>query len=197
MKAHTPNHTRRDFLRSTALAAPAAFLPTGVRAAPAQTKPQKLIGIQIGAVSFLDEGTEQVLDILQEQGVNTLFLAAFTYGRGIAGRQVAEQPIPDHGKQEYDADFHGENYATPNPKFYARTTLTQTKAPDHGDYDLLADVLPKACRRGLKVYAWYEDHFCADIPGIADLRKVDWQGRRASPSYPRACPLCPLHPDYR
>ncbi|MDF2959156.1 MAG: hypothetical protein K0S39_891 [Paenibacillus sp.] len=47
----------------------------------------KMIAIQIGAVSFVDEGTEAVLDILQEKGkVNTLFLANFTYTCGTGGR---------------------------------------------------------------------------------------------------------------
>ena len=63
---------RRQFLKGAALA------PALIQAAPAT----KMIGIQIGAVSFLDEGTEKVLDILEERGaVNTLFLAVFTYGR--------------------------------------------------------------------------------------------------------------------
>ena len=62
--------------------------------------PSKMIGIQVGAISFVDEGTEKVLDVLQERAcVNTLFLAVFTYGRGIAGRQIPGQPLPDHGKQ--------------------------------------------------------------------------------------------------
>src|SRR5690349_2479136 len=67
-----------------------------------------MIGIQVGAVSFVDEGVEQVLDTLHERAaVNTIFLAVFTYGRGIAGRQIPGQPLPDHGKQEYDeAQFH-------------------------------------------------------------------------------------------
>lgn len=43
----------------------------------------------VGAVSFVDEGTGKVLDVLQERAcVNTLCLAVFTYGRGIAGRQI-------------------------------------------------------------------------------------------------------------
>src|SRR5579864_6908450 len=173
---------RRQFLKSAALA------PALMQAAPTT----KMVGIQIGAVSFLDEGTEQVLDILQERGaVNTLFLATFTYGRGIGGRQVPGQPFPDHGKQESDEKiFHGGNYATPHAKFYERTSLKQTKAPDHGDYDLIADVLPKAHRRGMKVYAWYEDSFRDDTPGVDEAREVDWQGRPASN-------LCPLNPDYR
>jgi len=198
MNPITPEYTRREFLSTAAATAAITLLPAASRAATVPAKPDKMIGIQVGAVSFLDEGTDRVLDILQERGqVNTLFLAAFTYGRGIAGRQVEGQSLPDHGRQEYDRDFHGGNYATPHPNYYARTALKQTKAPDHGDYDLLAEVLPKAHRRGLKVYAWYEDHFRGDIPGIDDMIEVDWQGRRVRPTYPRATPLCPLHPDYR
>ena len=41
-----------------------------------QCRCSKMIGIQIGAISFVDEGTERVLDMLQERGgVNILFLA--------------------------------------------------------------------------------------------------------------------------
>jgi hypothetical protein len=185
--------TRRQFLKSTAGAVAAAatcgpaLLP-GIARTASETK---VIGMQVGAVSFLDEGTEQVLDVLQERGaVNALFLATFTYGRGIGGRQVPNRPLPDHGKQEYDLNFHGGNFATPHPQFYKHTSLKQTKAPDHGDLDILTEVLPKAHRRGMKVYCWYEDAFRDDIPGIQKLREVDWHGRIANT-------LCPLHPDYR
>src|SRR5207244_12619431 len=61
--------------------------------------------------------------------VNTIFLATFTYGRGIAGRQVPGQPLPDHGKQEYDRDFHGGNFATPHPRSEEHTSELQS--PDH------------------------------------------------------------------
>jgi len=186
------NLTRREFLKTSALAATGtAFGPAVIASAEAAAAPTKMIGIQAGAISFVDEGTEQVLDIFQQRGaVNTIFLATFTYGRGIAGRQVPGQPLPDNGKQEYDHDFHGGNYATPHPKFYETTALKQTRAPDHGDLDILAEVLPKAHRRGMKVYCWYEDVFRDDIQGVAGLQEVDWQGRRAGS-------LCPLHPDYR
>src|SRR5690348_9239855 len=112
---------RRRFLKGAAAAMPMLAQP----AAP----PKKMIGIQVGAVSFVDEGTEKVLDVLQERAaVNTLFLAVFTYGRGIAGRQVPGQPLPDHGKQEYDLNFYGGNFATPHPQFYKNTVLKDTKA---------------------------------------------------------------------
>src|SRR5713101_2638114 len=125
---------RRDFLKaSTATLAAAALAQT-----PA--KSSKMVGIQVGAVSFVDEGVEKVLDVFQERAsINTLFVAVFTYGRGIAGRQVPGQPLPDHGKQEYDEkSFYGGNYATPHPKYYKDTVIPPLHAPDLGDYDVLA-----------------------------------------------------------
>src|ERR671925_115322 len=139
---------RREFLKITAGSCAAVAMPIPGQSASSS----KMIGIQVGAVSFVDEGTERVLDILQERGcVNTLFLAVFTNGRGIAGRQIPGQPLPDHGKQEYDLNFHGGNFATPHPKYYKNTVLKDTGAPDHGNLDILGGVLPAAKKRGMKV----------------------------------------------
>lgn len=112
---------------------------------------KKTIGIQIGAVSFADEGVEPVLDILQSKAsVNTLFIAAFTYGRGIAGRQVPGQPLPDHGKQEYDTGtFHGGSYAAIHSRYYSNTPLKNLRAPDLGSFDVFAEVLPASRKRGI------------------------------------------------
>ncbi len=54
---------------------------------------RRFIAIQVGGVSFVDEGVDPVLDNLQRAQVNALMLAVFTYGRGIAGRQVPGQPL--------------------------------------------------------------------------------------------------------
>jgi hypothetical protein len=111
---------------------------------------------------------------------------------------VPGQLFPDHGTPRYDLNFHGGNFATPHAKFYERTTLKQTKAPDHGDYDLIADVLPKAHRRGMKVYAWYEDNFGRDIPGVDKLREIGLTGRPDGVDFmAQPSTLCPLQPDYR
>jgi hypothetical protein len=137
-----------------------------------------MIGIQAGAVSFVDEGTEKVLDTFQAAAaINTIFLATFTYGRGIGGRQLASQPLPDHGRQQYDTDtFHGGNYATPHPQYYRNTALVPEKAPDHGSYDVVADVLPAAHKRGMKVICWFEDvlRYSGTIaaPGFEKAREV-------------------------
>jgi hypothetical protein len=161
---------RREFLETSTILAGGALLgglPT------MQTVPP-MIGIQIGAVSFVDEGTDTVLDSLREMAaINTLFVATFTYGRGIAGRQLPNQPLPDHGRQEYDtATFHGGNYATPHAQYYKDTAIAPEKAPDHGSYDVLADVIPKAHRRGMRVIAWFEDVIGGSVPGFDKAREV-------------------------
>src|SRR5690625_844990 len=98
-------------------------------------------GIQIGAVSFVDEGVEEVLDILEDYGaINTLFLTTFTYGRGLSGRQIPGQPFPDHGVRESDERFfHGGNYANINPKYYKETVFNNLRAPDHPGFDIVRD----------------------------------------------------------
>src|SRR5262245_60471186 len=97
--------TRRKFLetgvRAAAVAAagplPAASLLHAVQPPTTRTS----TGIQVGAVSFVDEGTEKVLDLLQERGaIDTIYLTTFTYGRGLAGRQIPGHAFPDHGPQE-------------------------------------------------------------------------------------------------
>src|SRR4029077_9476603 len=119
---------------------------------PARKADPPMIGIQAGAVSFVDEGTERVLDNFQSlANINTIFLATFTYGRGIGGRQPPGSALPDHGKQEYDDNFHGGQFATPHPQYYRNTSIAPEKAPDHGGYDVLVDVLPAARKRGVKV----------------------------------------------
>src|SRR5215468_2523206 len=157
------NMNRRHFGRA---AGAAAFVAASGQALP-QPVPSRMVGIQVGAVSFLDEGVERVLDIFQERAsVNTLFLAVFSYGRGIAGRQVPGQPLPDHGKQEYDLNYHGGNFATPHPQYYKNTVIRPEHAPDHGNFDILAEVIPAAKKRGMKVICWMEDVFSPKLPNI-------------------------------
>ena len=190
----TNNVSRREFLKSTAAV---AAIATGVPIAGATpafageaVSDSRTIGIQVGAVSFADEGTGRVLDILQEQGaINTLFLTTFTYGRGLAGRQIPGYPFPDHGVQESDEKFfHGGNYALPHAEFYSNTVLKQTRAPDHGDLDIVAAVLPEAKKRGMKLFCSVEDVFREDLPGVKEVAEVDLEGRRTGS-------LCLFHPD--
>src|SRR6202166_1566639 len=172
---------RREFLKITAGAGAALTMPTLGQTAVASSS--KMIGIQVGAISFVDEGTEKVLDVLQERaGVNTLFLAVFTYGRGIAGRQIPGQPLPDHGKQEYDLNYHGGNFATPHPQYYKNTVLKaeDTRAPDYPGVDTVTTVVPAARKRGMRTILWAEDVFRNDLPNIDKLQEYDVHGQRGS-----------------
>ena len=147
-------------------------------------------GIQIGAVSFVDEGVDKVLDIMQKRGaINTLFLTTFTHGRGLGGRQIPGQPFPDHGSQESDEQtYYGGNYATPHPEYYKNTVLKGARAPELGKFDVLASVIPAAKKRGMKVFASVEDQWRQDVPGVKECAEVDLLGRRTNT-------LCLFHPD--
>ncbi|MHB1037106.1 MAG: hypothetical protein ACYC35_20915 [Pirellulales bacterium] len=198
MKTHEPSTglPRREFLKAsaslTALATAGSLPAASVLQAAEVPAARKSIGIQIGAVSFTDEGTEKVLDILQERGaIDTIYLTTFTYGRGLAGRQIPGHPFPDHGVQQSDERFfHGGNYATPHAEFYRDTPLKETRAPDHGNLDIVAEVLPAAKKRGLRVFCSIEDVFRSDVPGVKELAEVDLQGRNAGT-------LCLCHPGVR
>lgn len=150
--------------------------PSGARSAASTSK--KLIAIQIGARSFVDEGIDQCLDTLQEKGrVNTLMSTVFTYGRGLAGRQVRGQPLPDHGVREYD-EIHGGSYTKVHPEFYAKSIIGDIRAPELRDFDILADVTPKAKARGMQTYCLFEEAYNPRLlPNFEKIAEVDANGR--------------------
>jgi hypothetical protein len=68
---------RREFLKIATSAGAALAIPRP----PNTAVSSKIIGIQVNPVSFVHEGTERVLNVLQERAsVNTLFL---TYTAGM------------------------------------------------------------------------------------------------------------------
>src|SRR5213596_2752197 len=164
--------SRREFAKMMAAATVVPRFP--------QPQEQHTIGIQVGAVSFVDENVEPVLERFQRARINALFIAAFSYGRGIAGRQIPGQPLPDHGKQEYDTNFHGGNFASTHEQFYRDTSLKKIQAPDHPGFDVLECVLPKARSRKMKTFCWYEDVFRRDLEGVERLQEVTLSGKKAN-----------------
>jgi hypothetical protein len=154
------------------------------------------VAMQVGAVSFVDEGVGTTLDVLAERGaVNALFLATPTWTRGTGGRQVPGYPLPDHGVQEYDLDWKGGNYARVRPEYYGNTVLGAAgRAPEHPDLDLFEAVIPEAKQRGMLSYAWMEESSSArelrTYPNFPKVLEVDAWGR------PGARP-CFNNPDYR
>jgi len=167
--------SRREFAKLITAAGVGANLPV------ASETSDRTIAIQVGAVSFVDEGVAPGLDRFQKDAdVNTLLIATFSYGRGIAGRQVPGQPLPDHGKQEYDVNFHGGNFARTHEQYYTQTSLKNIQAPDHAGFDVLERVLPEAKSRGMKTFCWYEDVFRPDLDGIERLQEVTVSGKKAN-----------------
>ncbi len=152
------------------------------------------VGIQVGAVSFVDEGTDAVLDLFEERArVNAILLACHTFDRGTGGRQVRGQPLPDHGVQEYDPDFRGGNFATIHPQYYGKTAIGDFRAPDHPDLDIIEEVVGPAHRRGMHVYAWINENPHGPIPryvpNFPKVLEIDVYGRRSHTP-------CFNHPDY-
>ncbi|RPI20860.1 MAG: hypothetical protein EHM61_26135 [Acidobacteria bacterium] len=181
---------RRTFLQA---AAAAGANPVLRRIASTDDRVRKMIGIQLGAISFLDEGVEQVLDIVQERAsANALFLATFSFSNGTAGRQLPGHPFPGHGKQEYDTDLRGGNFARVHPQYYRDSGIDPgaTQAPDYDRFDLLAEVTPQARNRGMGVFCLVQDQFPSNFPGIEKLQEHDFNGQRAET-------LCKNNPYYR
>lgn len=103
----------------------------------AESRNTPFIAIQVGAVSFVDEGVAPLLDLLQEKGrINALFLATHSFDPGTASRQIKGHALPDHGVQEYD-NLIGGNFATPHRQYYGRTAFKDFKSSDYGeDFDI-------------------------------------------------------------
>ncbi len=206
---------RGDFIKnSTTLAAGSLLIPFGnplavphpSAACPADPTPPspaptgKIIGIQVGPESFVDEGVDNLLDWLsQHAAVNTISLTTFTYGQGFAGRLPAGPNHPGHGTAaSKDTPFHGGNFAKPNEKFYHNTILNNTRATDFGQRDILAEVLPAAKQRGIKLFCGIEDRWdkAFDVPGLKECAEIDLMGRSTfDPS--RSITTCVFNPDVR
>ncbi len=153
------------------------------------------VGIQIGLISFVDEGVTQVLDTLQGRArVNALLCSTLSWSRGNAGRGL--DWYPDHGKAEPDR-LQGGAMTTIHPQYYANTIIKEFRAPDplYQGVDFLELILPETQKRGLKVYPYYCETAGKDprplwVPNIVHVLEVDAWGRTASR-------VCLNHPDYR
>lgn len=155
-----------------------------------------LAGIQIGAISFVDEGVDKVLDLLADKaGVNALFLGSYAFDRGVAGRQVTRKPHPGHGG-DHLADVHtGGSFVEQHEEFYRGSVLGPYRAKDAevAGFDVLGDVIPAARERGMKVFSFLLENthsgLTREIPSWTNVLQVDTWGR----TDPYACLR---NPDY-
>lgn len=183
-----PDTSRREFLQmampTIAMAAGSSLFaqPTSQAspkpAAPGGVGSDPFVAIQIGGRSFVDEGVDACLRTLQETAaVNVVMATVFTYGTGLAGRQVHGEPLPDHAVKEYDR-VHGGSFTRVHPEFYADSPIKEIRAPELGDFDVLADVIPRAKASGMRTYALFEENYNPRlIPNFEQVAEVDLYGR--------------------
>lgn len=153
------------------------------------------VGVQVGAISFVDEGVDATLDRLQRVGRATaICVSALSWSRGNAGR--ATTGFPDHGVAEPD-ELQGGAFFKYDHRYYEGTSLKHFGAPDpiYGEFDTLADVIPAAAKRGIKVYPYYCETAHSNIrprwqPGFVQVMELDAFGRRTGRP-------CMRNPDYR
>ena len=191
---HSAQIARRGFLSVASAIAAWAARSSARPAAAAQGGPvprdqvhhrKPYIAIQAGAVSFVDEGTEKVLDIFQQRAhINTLWLNTYTYDRGTGGRQIPGHPFPDHGVQAPDPEYEGGAFYDYNPKFFERTCLNEFRSPDYNRINIIEEVVPKAKKRGMDVFAWdynnADPHMAQRIKNYMLVLEVDVYGRRSN-----------------
>ena len=156
----------------------AATLRHQTRPANPTINRKNLVGTQVKAYAWQDEGIDKLLDNLQQKGnVNTVF--AFTFltdnGRIEAGGPIK---LPDHGK--YGRSDIGGAYFDADAKYFADTTLKLGHSPD--PFNVIAEVGPKMKALGMDFFAWdYNNtspNMTALFPGFQDVCEVDIYGRR-------------------
>jgi hypothetical protein len=144
------------------------------------------IAVQVGAISFIDEGVEEVLDTFKAlAGVNAICVSALSWSRGNAGR-AAEGGFPDHGVAEPD-ELRGGAFFKTDPRYYQGTSLRRFAAPDrlYEGFNALGDVIGEARRRDIAVLPYYCETAHATPtsrwqPGFFRLLEIDSNGRIAS-----------------
>jgi hypothetical protein len=161
--------SRRDMLKATAAIGMAALAANSAALAADKLRVSKpTVGIQMGLPPLAKGDLDRLFDDLRSRGgVNTLFPFIYTYAHVTAGMPAA--------------GFHGGNFAIPHMQYYGNTTLkyADMRAPDFGDLDLFARIIPAAKKHGMKTFAWVlEDHDHAPSADWDELYEVDFHGER-------------------
>ncbi len=184
----TPRVGRRRFLQLCSTVAAWALRPDR----PVQAVPQRrrqavqrrrpYIAIQVPPYAFVDEGTDKVLDILQEKAyVNTVWAYTYTYGHHRIRRNEGI-PLPDHGVYEFEKEYNGGAFFDYDQKYFANTILKEFRSPDYKGINIISEVLPKVKKRGMDFVAWdynnADDTIPARMPNYSKVVEVDVYGRR-------------------
>jgi hypothetical protein len=167
---------RRHFIKLGVVGTGAAL--AGVEAVSAQntpiaTKPSPTLVAMPICVAPLATGDLDAMfdDMRNRAGVNALFPFIYSHEPSRAGVERA-------------AGFHGGNYAMPHMEFYKDTQqdFADLRAPEFGDVDVLARVIPVARKHGIRVFCFLlEDNALpAAVPHRQAFYEVDHHGRPVS-----------------
>jgi hypothetical protein len=160
---------------------PAAAQTRGARSQVKLRKPY--IAIQVPPFCWKDEGTDKVLDIIQEKGrVNTIWAYTYTYEH----RRLTAAELPDHGKAAFEKSYNGGSFCDYDPKYFRNTILDDFRSPDYEGINVIAEVLPKAKARGMDFICWdYNNAFPnlqANMKNASKVMEIDVYGRRRNSS---------------
>jgi hypothetical protein len=167
--------SRRDFIRSAALAAAVAaeisLAPAMSRAADTQPAAAPMVGFQAEIAYVLQYGIRRFLDDIQTRaGVNTLFLHANPFAPSWDGLDRATNPLG--------------NFTAAHPEFYS-DVLMKPQKPGAADFNLpdaMQRITAETQNRGVKIFPWMEEDNRARpmIKGMDQLYEVDLYGRRTA-----------------
>jgi hypothetical protein len=187
LSEESPIMRRRRFLQAVA---GATVAPLAARAAD---QPKKMIALQLDAVGLVDEGIEQVLDVVQERAcVNILLLDTFWFSRGTTERELEGDRYRGHGKRDQNSKFRGGHMGTVHPEYYRDTGIDPRRlaAPEPKGRDILAALAAAARKRGVQTFCLIKDTLPEQLPESEKLREQDFNGKEAETS-------CKNNPYYR
>jgi hypothetical protein len=174
---HPNGISRRDFVRSAAMAATAVtaglgLAPAAGRAA-AGSEPAvpgtPMVGFQAEVTYVIEYGIGRFLDDVQTRAsVNTLFLHSNPFEPSWAGLDRAVNPAG--------------NFATAHPQYYPDVHM-KPQGLSAGDFDLpgaMEKITAETRKRGVKIFSWMEEDNRPPpkIKGMDQLYEIDLYGRR-------------------
>ena len=140
------------------------------------------VGVQVNAISLIDEGVEPVLDLfVKGAGANAVIVTAHGFNPEVIDRPVK---YAGHGKPGPHRGAGG-FFATPHAEFYRDVPLGEFRAgePVFSEFDVLERVLPAAHSRGMSAYVYVLESAGTggqpkNVPGFPRLLEIDMRGRR-------------------
>ena len=155
---------------------------------------RNFIGMQLGPISLVDEGVDNLLDTMCERiGINVVFLSTVSWLGLKIGRSISWEidGWPDHGIPE-STKVEGGSYLKPRPQYYQNTFLDGFRAPDKifEGKDALEMIIPGIRQRGMKImpelmeplfkYAGHGSSNTIPMANLPQCIEIDFLGRVAS-----------------